>query len=113
LLELNAQRTGGTHVHDFARFHFGIDYVNSVSLLSNDAMAAGTLRTPTALFAALDDLLYRPGGARRGVIITVTSSLPDGEFGCIVVGQNEAELLALLNQVRERVAAESPATVDK
>ena len=113
LLELNARRTGGTHVHDFARFHFGIDYVNSISLLSNDAMAAGTLRTPTALFAALDDLLYRPGGARRGVIITVTSSLPDGEFGCIVIGQDEAELLALLNQVRERVGVESTAPLDK
>ncbi len=41
LLEINPRRTGGTHVHEFAEHVFGADYLDKVTLLSNDTLSSG------------------------------------------------------------------------
>ena len=95
LLELNARRTGGTHVHEFALFAFGENYLDDVVLQSQDAMPSGQARSVDALFSRIDDLLYPMQGEPRGVVLTISSALPDGRFGCILVAPSTEELAVL------------------
>jgi hypothetical protein len=103
LLEVNTRRTGGTHVHEFARFFFGPDYLNSVVLLSHDAMKSGTIGHFHELLEAIGDLLYPMQQEQRGVIVTVTSALAAGEFGCIIVASSTEEAVALQKALIERI----------
>lgn len=103
LVEINSRRTGGTHVHDFAMHRWGEDYLEYVSLLSNESMQSGDIRTHDILLKALYDLLYPIDDEERGVIVTVTASLSEGKFGCIFVGQSEDDLLAMQDQVNARI----------
>lgn len=95
LLEINARRTGGTYVHEFARLTFGEDYLKKISLLCNNAVECGEINTLEDLVESLDDLLFPISGKDEGIVITVTSSLPTGEFGCILIAPTEQGLLAL------------------
>jgi hypothetical protein len=95
LLEINTRRTGGTYVHEFAALTFGKDYLNKVSLLCNNAVKCNGIHKLENLLESLDDLLFPISGEDRGVVITVTSSLSESEFGCILVAPNEQELLML------------------
>jgi hypothetical protein len=103
LLEINSRRTGGTHVHEFATFHFGPDYLDEVVLLSNDAMHSGAFTDGDDLLGVIDDLLYPVRGERRGVVIAMTSALEVHEFGCIIVAQSTGEALELLDLLKERI----------
>ena len=99
LLEINTRRTGGTYVHEFAALTFGKDYLNKVSLLCNNAVKCNGINNLENLVESLDDLLFPISGADRGVVITVTSSLSESEFGCIFVAPNEQELLTLKQEM--------------
>lgn len=95
VLELNARRTGGTHVHEFASFTFGENYLDQVTLQSRDTMPSGGVHDIDALLARIDDLLYPIHGKLRGVVVTISSTLPAGRFGCIIVASDEDEVAAL------------------
>ena len=95
LLETNTRRTGGTYVHEFAALTFGKDYLNKVSLLCNNAVKCNGINKLENLVESLNDLLFPISGEDRGIVITVTSSLSESEFGCILVAPNEQELLTL------------------
>ncbi len=103
LLEINARRTGGTHVHDFAVFAFGPDYLDHVALLSWEAIDSGGITTYDELRAALDGLLYPIDGLRRGVILTITSSLQHHQFGVLLVGDDAADAVALQTALLRRI----------
>jgi len=104
LVEINPRRTGGSHVHDFARFFFGSDYLDKVSLLSNDTLKSGAITDVTELLEEIGDLLYPIEGQQRGAIVTVTSALEAHEFGCIFIGPTQADVLALQQQMVDRMA---------
>jgi len=95
LLELNARRTAGTHVHEFARFTFGPDYLDAVTLLSVNKMKTGAIARFDALREAVGDLLYPMRDRPRGVIPAATSILAACEFGCIIVAASTPDALAL------------------
>lgn len=98
ILEINARRTGGTHVHEFARHFYGDDYIEKVSLLSYEAMDSGKITDPNALLDALKDfLLPINGDDKYGLIITITSALHYRRFGCIAVAPS-ADLALKLQQ---------------
>jgi len=99
LLEINTRRTGGTYVHEFAALTFGKDYLNRVSLLCNNTVKCNGIHKLEDLVARLDDLLFPISGEDRGIVITVTSSLSDCEFGCILVAPNEQDLLKLQQEM--------------
>lgn len=103
LLEVNARRTAGTHIHEFARFSFGPDYLDEVVLLGHGAMKSGAISSADELLEAIGDLLYPMGQARKGVVVTVTSTLTLGDFGCIIVARSGEEALALQQALMERV----------
>lgn len=103
LVEVNTRRTAGTHIHECARFLFGPDYLDEVVLAGYGAVPAGRVAEPDHLFELLDDLLYPIGQERRGIIITVTSTLALGDFGCIIVGCTGEEVTLLQQELIERV----------
>lgn len=104
LLELNARRTGGTHVHEFAAFAFGEHYLDQVTLRSQDAMPSGKVRDLDALLARVDNLLYPMRGNPRGVVVTISSTLPAGRFGCIIVASDEDEAATLESDLARQLA---------
>jgi hypothetical protein len=104
LLEVNARRTGGTHVHEFARHVFGDGYLDRVALLSNDAIPCPGIASLDALVGAIGDLEYPVADEARGVVIMGTSALEVGEFGAIVVGRDSADVLALQQVLAARTS---------
>jgi hypothetical protein len=92
LLEINARRTGGTYVHEFACHTFGPDYLQRVALLSQNALPCAGIHQLEGLLERLSGLLFPDYGPGSGVVITVTSTLPNGEFGCILAAPDEAGL---------------------
>ena len=104
-LELNARRTGGTFVHEFACHTLGPDYLERTAILSKNSVDSGGITDAKVLLEWLEDLLYpdyEPGG---GVVVTVTSTLVNGEFGCILLAADEGELRKLDLALRERMQA--------
>ena len=107
LLEVNARRTGGTHVHEFARFFFGPGYLERVVLLDHQAMESGNITHFDELLEVINDLLYPVQQEQRGVIVTVTSALAVREFGCIIVASSTEEAFALQQALIERIRSAS------
>ena len=104
LLEVNGRRTGGTHVHEFARFHFGPNYLDDLVLLSHDDLDSAAITQLDDLLSLLDDLLYpMEDEGREGVIITLSSTLVDHRFGSIVVASSTDKALSLQGKMRERI----------
>jgi len=103
LLEINARRTGGTYVHEFGRHTFGDDYLERLVLVGQNAVSSGGITDLDGLFARLEGLLYPDYGPGGGVVITVTSTLPSGEFGCILVAPDETAALALNEALEKRL----------
>ena len=103
LVEINTRRTGGTHVHEFGWHVFGPDYLDRVSLLSNDAISSGRIARFDDLVTVTADLLYPINDQERGIVITGTSALSAGEFGAIVVGQSTADIQDLIEQLTGRI----------
>ncbi len=104
LLEINPRRTGGTHVHEFAEHVFGADYLNKVTLLSNDTLSSGSITSFAELIAVIGDVEYPLAGKPRGVFITVTSALEAHEFGCIIAGADTADVVGIQRQLQARIA---------
>ena len=110
LLEVNTRRTAGTHIHEFAQFMFGPDYLDKVVLLGHGAMKSGTITECDELLEVIGDLLYPIQGDRRGVVVSATSTLPLGDFGCIIVAPSTDEALVLRQALIERIGSASRAS---
>jgi hypothetical protein len=107
LLEINSRRTGGTHVHEFARFAFGPNYLDQTVLLSDDMVDSQSITQLDSLEEVIDDLLYPMQGERRGVVFTITSTLPANRFGCIFVAPSTVEALDMRRALTERISQAS------
>jgi hypothetical protein len=105
LLETNARRTGGTYVHEFASFTFGPDYLDKVVLLSVNSLKCYPITSLEVLLDWLSELLYPIGPSHSGVVVTVTSTLSIGTFGCILVAESEEEVLRLNQALLDRLEA--------
>ena len=101
-LEINARRTGGTYVHEFARDMFGADYLSRVVILSSNEIRCEGIKDEVHLLSAIDDLLL-PLGGERGLVITVTSTIHTGQFGGIFIAPDEADVLRLRAEVLARL----------
>jgi hypothetical protein len=102
LLEINARRTGSTHVHEFGCAQFGPDYLNHVALLSHTVAPCGSIRDFAILCQALGDLLYE-SGRTSGIAITHTSALGEGRFGYVAIAANTAAVLTLQQTLNQRL----------
>jgi hypothetical protein len=108
LLEVNSRRTGGTHVHDFAQHVIGPDYIDKVSLISYEAMKSGGIKTADELLETVKEFLYPMNGDEcYGLVITITTALRLGTFGCITVAPNIEQALRLRDEVAEKIKTHS------
>jgi hypothetical protein len=103
LLEINARRTGGTFVHEFARQVIGPDYINRAVLLSCNKIKCPKMSSLEPLMLRLSDLLYRPGENQSGVVISASSTLPHGYFSCILVAPSYEETIELHAEMERRL----------
>ncbi len=109
LLEANARRTGGTHVHEFACLHFGANYLDEVVLLSHNKTSSGSITAFDELIEVIDDLLYPIRSKRRGVVIAHSSELPKHKWGYIIVSSTTADALEIQRELQQRLhATETP-----
>jgi phosphoribosylglycinamide formyltransferase 2 len=99
LLELNTRRTGGTHAHEYGRFAFTDHYLDDVALFSANQVNASGVSTLDQLFERLSPVLFPICSEKRGVVITVTSTLQSGDFGCLIVGESVADLLEIKQEM--------------
>ncbi len=104
LLEVNSRRTGGTHVHELACTLFGPDYLEQVTLLSHNRMPSGCVGQVDCLVDTIGDLMYPMQSNRWGVVVTISSSLELGEFGCILVAPTTADAFTLQQELVSRLA---------
>ena len=104
LLEINARRTGGTHVHEFAKHVFGEDYIDKVSLLSFEAANSGSITEAAELLEAIGGFLYpMPGNEPMGMVVTITKPLFKNRFGYIIVAPDAERVLEIRAQVEARI----------
>ncbi len=104
LLEINSRRTGGTHVHDFAQHVIGEDYIDQVALLSYESMDAANIKTAHELLDFVKEFLYPINNNKQyGLVITITTALQLGRFGCITVAPTIEEAIELQNKVSEKI----------
>lgn len=99
LLEINTRRTGGTHAHEFGRFAFGEDYLENVTLFSTNYVKAPGVTSLDQLFERLAPVLFPFRFGKQGVVVTVSSTLKNGDFGCIIVGESIADLLDIQQEM--------------
>lgn len=99
LLEINTRRTGGTHAHEFGRFAFGERYLDDVVLFSANQVKAEGVSTLDQLFELLSPVRFPIHSEKRGVVITVSSTLKDGDFGCLIAGESIADVLEVKQEM--------------
>lgn len=103
LLEVNARRTGGTHVHELACSLWGSHYLDHVTLLSNSAMESGKIEDFDQLCLALNQFLYPMQTKTQGIVITHSSALSAHKFGCIMIAASVEEVLELQQHVIQTI----------
>src|SRR5258706_6884939 len=104
LLEINSRRTGGTHVHEFARHVFGDDYIKNVSLISFEAASSGTITDANELIEVVKDFLYpMEGNETLGMVITITKPLFKNRFGYIVLGPTSECAMQLRTKIENHI----------
>ena len=104
LLEINARRTGGTHVHEFARHFYGDDYIDKASFISYEAMDSGDITDAQELLDVLNEYLLPINGDNRyGLVVTITRALHNHRFGCIAVAPTSNLALKLQQDVQAHI----------
>jgi hypothetical protein len=104
LLEVNARRTGGTHVDELARFLIGDDYLDAVVLLSRTSEESGTINQVDHLMDAIHDLLYPMQQRNSGIVITHSSALANNrQFGYVIIAESTEDALALQQRLVDRI----------
>jgi hypothetical protein len=106
LVEINSRRTGGTYAHEFMEHNFGLDYGKRFTIISQNKQSSGSLRSLSALEAALDGLLFPMGEAQTGVIVMLTSMLDKGNFGYLILGSTISEVSDLQERMLNRITAD-------
>jgi hypothetical protein len=104
LLEVNARRTGGTHLDDLARWLWGDDYLATWVLLSVAGADSGAVRSLPQLWERLTPWLYPRAGGDGGVIVTHTAQLEQGRWGYAIAAGSEEDAIAFQTQIHTALA---------
>lgn len=104
-VESNLRRTGATHVHEIGKRLFGSSYESRIQLRSSDVdPCIGKKGMQCAeVLAQLDDILYPHLGPNKGVIITVSSGIPEGRLGYVIIGTSGEEMTQLQEAIHARL----------
>ncbi|MGA6160617.1 ATP-grasp domain-containing protein [Stenotrophomonas sp. NPDC087984] len=103
MLDLNARRTGSTHLHDFGLQFFGPGYLTSWTVGNFDFPGLPEGLTVKEVVSLLGPLVRSPLHARSGVVPCELSGLAKGRFGTVIYASSMAEFHHLVRQVHERI----------
>lgn len=103
LLEVNARRTGGTHVHELAIHLLGENYLQEYMLLSDSSLPCPGVTTAADLIDQLSALLFPIHGEPFGLVITDSPRLERQKFGGVFIGRTMPELLRLKQSVLDHL----------
>ncbi|MFF4951254.1 ATP-grasp domain-containing protein [Streptomyces chattanoogensis] len=101
MLDLNARRTGSTHVHDFAVRHFGPDYLRHRTVGNYDFYGLPEDSTLTEVLHRLGALVRSPGRADSGVVPCELTGLATGRLSCLVYAPSLTAFHDLTQQVHD------------
>ncbi|MFK0289875.1 ATP-grasp domain-containing protein [Streptomyces sp. NPDC090442] len=103
MLDLNARRTGSTHVHDFGVRFFGPDYLRHRTVGNYDFYGLPK-------DASLDDVLHRlgplvrpPGRADSGVVPCELTGLDTGRLSCLIYAPSMEVFHHLTQRVHDTI----------
>ncbi|MEV6977557.1 hypothetical protein [Kitasatospora sp. NPDC093806] len=103
MLDLNARRTGSTHVHDFGLRFFGTGYQRHQAVGNHDfyGLPAGT---PFAeVLDLLGPLVRRPEAGASGVVPCELTGLATGRLSCMIYAPTLTGFHELVRNVRDRI----------
>ncbi|BAU41440.1 hypothetical protein O77CONTIG1_01250 [Leptolyngbya sp. O-77] len=103
LLEVNARRTGGTHVYELAQFLLGERRAQTATLLSCTSAPCPAVGNWAELERAIADLLF-PNLSGWGVVITNSAGLARHQIGYAILAANQADALALQHTLTARLS---------
>ncbi|WP_205370430.1 hypothetical protein [Thermoleptolyngbya sp. PKUAC-SCTB121] len=103
LLEVNARRTGGTHVYELAQFLLGERRAQTATLLSRTSAPCPAVNCWADLERAIADLLF-PQASGWGVVITNSAGLVRHQIGYAILAANQADALALQHALTTRLS---------
>lgn len=103
LLEVNARRTGGTHVYELAQFLLGEYRANTATLLSRTSAPCPAVENWADLERAIADLLF-PQPSGWGVVITNSAGLTRHQIGYAILADSQADALALQHTLTARLS---------
>lgn len=101
MLDLNARRTGSTHVHDFGVRLLGPDYLKRHTVGNYDFYGLPRDSTLADVLARLGPLVRAPGQADSGVVPCELSGLAAGRLSCLIHAPTLAAFHDLVQQVRD------------
>ncbi len=103
MLDLNARRTGSTHLHDFGLQFFGPEYLTSRTFGNFDFPGLPEGLTVKEVLSLLGPLVRSPLHARSGLVPCELSGLAKGRFGTVIYASSMTEFHHLVRQVHERI----------
>ncbi|MGZ3145053.1 hypothetical protein ACVDFE_24265 [Lentzea chajnantorensis] len=98
--DLNARRTGSTHVHEFGYELIGPDYLETTTVANYDFYGLPTGLTLPELLRQLGNLVASPRHAGRGVVPAELTDLGCGRLSCMFFAPGIAELHDLIAKTR-------------
>ncbi|MBQ6644791.1 MAG: hypothetical protein IJH84_27730 [Saccharopolyspora sp.] len=104
LLDLNARRTGSTHVHDFGVGFFGDDYRDRVTVGNYDFYGLPHDVPLSSVLSGLGSLAAPPGAGDEGVVPCELTGLRTGRLSCLIFASTLSRFEAVVEQVRAAVA---------
>lgn len=103
LLDLNARRTGSTHVHDFGVGFFGEDYPDRVTIGNYDFYGLPCGISLESVLGGLGSLAAPPGARDEGVVPCELTGLRTGRLSCLIFAPTLGRFETLVERVRTAI----------
>jgi len=94
-IEFNPRRTGGSHLHDLGTHLLGEAYLEQAAMLSHTGLTIPAFPSLEACLAQLQPWLYPIQGKPQGVVITHSTTLPQGKLGYVAIAPDLEAVMAL------------------
>jgi hypothetical protein len=105
LLEINARRTGGTYVHEYAQRLYGVNYLEKVALLSDGNMKCDRVNDLSHLKDLIGNLIFQPDVSESGIVITSLSRLAYGRIGIVIIAPTTEKAIDIRNVIFKKCNA--------
>jgi hypothetical protein len=103
-VESNLRRTGGTHIYETAQYLLGKNFRQKVIVASKDNLVVSQKIKNYPDFKKYTSQLYFTKEKNHGIIPTITSFLPTGHIGYIVIGKDMNEVGIIEEELKKAIS---------